>query len=65
MLATSTPVGRSSPTLSAMSGVTVCTRAPSQGRRTRLPPFLAVSTTARTMLAGMAKPMPWLPPDCE
>jgi hypothetical protein len=39
--------------------------APSQGRRTvRLPPW-ADSITARTMLAGIAKPIPWLPPERE
>ena len=48
-----------------MSGATFCSRAPSQGRRTVLAPSRAESTTARTMLDGIAKPMPWLPPERE
>ena len=51
--------------LSAMSAVTACSLAPSQGRITALPPLLAEATTTRTMLAGMAKPMPCEPPERE
>ena len=47
-----------------MSGVTLCSAAPSQGRCT-LPPVNADWTTSRTMLDGMAKPMPCEPPLCE
>ena len=57
-LATSAPAGRLSPMLSAISAVTACSLAPSQGRLTALPPLLAEATTTRTMLAGMAKPTP-------
>ena len=48
-----------------MSGVTACSLAPSQGRFTAVPPPLAEATTTRTMLAGMAKPMPCEPPERE
>ena len=51
--------------LSAMSAVTCCSLAPSQGRFTSAPPLLAEATTTRTMLAGMAKPMPCEPPERE
>ena len=51
--------------LSAISGVTACKRAPSQGRLTALPPPFAEVATTRTMLAGMAKPMPCEPPERE
>jgi hypothetical protein len=51
--------------VSAISGVIACSRAPSQGRCTALPPFLADATTTRTMFAGMAKPMPCDPPERE
>ncbi len=51
--------------LSAMSAVTACNLAPSQGRTTALPPVLAEATTTRTMLAGMAKPTPCEPPERE
>ena len=51
--------------LSAISDVTACSRAPSQGRLTTLPPPRAEATTTRTMLAGMAKPMPIEPPPRE
>ena len=45
--------------------MTACSRAPSHGRFTAaLPPFAEVTTT-RTMLAGMAKPMPCEPPERE
>ena len=44
-LATSAPAGRLSPRLSAISGVTACSRAPSQGRFTALPPPCAEATT--------------------
>ena len=64
-LATSAPFGALSPSVSAISGVTVCRRAPSHGRFTALPPLLAEATTTRTMLAGMAKPMPCEPPERE
>ena len=63
--ATRAPTGRSRPRLSAISEETTCSRAPNQGRRTCLPPVLAEATTTLTMFTGMAKPMPWLPPDCE
>ena len=39
--------------------------APSHGRLTALPPLLAEATTTRTMLAGIAKPMPCDPPERE
>src|SRR5260370_6921315 len=61
-LATNAPVGRFIPRLSAISGVTACRRAPSQGRLTALPPLLAEETTTRTILAGIAKPQPCQPP---
>ena len=64
-LATSAPVGRLRPRLSAISGVTACNRAPSQGRLTVAPPVFAEATTTFTMLAGMAKPMPCEPPERE
>ena len=48
-----------------MSAVTACSLAPSQGRSTALPPRSAEATTTRTMLAGMAKPMPCEPPERE
>ena len=51
--------------LSAISGVTACSLAPSHGRFTALPPPLAEATTTRTILAGMAKPMPCEPPERE
>ena len=51
--------------LSAISGVTACSLAPSHGRLTALPPPLAEATTTRTMLDGMAKPMPCEPPERE
>ena len=62
---TSAPLGRSSPRLSEISFDTLCMVAPSHGRRTCLTPPLAAATTMRTILAGIAKPMPTLPPDCE
>ena len=64
-LATSAPLGRLSPRLSAISGVTSCSLAPSQGRLTAALPPLAEATTTRTMFAGMAKPMPCDPPERE
>ena len=64
-LATSAPVGERKPRLSAISGVTVCSFAPSHGRFTAVPPLLAEATTTRTMLAGIAKPMPCEPPERE
>src|SRR5438045_7689108 len=64
-LATSAPVGSRSPNVSAISGVTACNRAPSQGRLTALPPLFAEATTTRTILAGIAKPMPCDPPERE
>jgi hypothetical protein len=64
-LATSAPDGVRRPSVSAISGVTACSRAPSHGRFTALPPLLAEATTTRTMLAGMAKPMPCEPPERE
>ena len=64
-LATSAPVGERKPRLSAISGVTACSLAPSHGRFTALPPILAEATTTRTMLAGIAKPMPCDPPERE
>ena len=64
-LATSAPVGERRPRLSAISGVTACNFAPSHGRFTALPPLLAEATTTRTMLAGIAKPMPCEPPERE
>ena len=51
--------------LSAISDVTACSRAPSHGRCTTLAPPRAEATTTRTMLAGMAKPMPIEPPPRE
>ena len=51
--------------LSAISGVTACNFAPSQGRFTAVPPLFADPSTTRTMLAGMAKPMPCQPPERE
>ena len=48
-----------------MSGVTAWSLAPSHGRFTAVPPPLADATTTRTMLAGMAKPMPCEPPERE
>ena len=48
-----------------MSDVTACSLAPSQGRSTVLPPRSAEATTTRTMLEGMAKPMPCEPPERE
>ena len=48
-----------------MSGVTSCSLAPSHGRFTVLLPLSAEATTTRTMLAGMAKPMPCDPPERE
>ncbi len=59
------PTGRFRPMLSAISDVTACRRAPSHGRRTMLLPPRADATTTRTMLAGMAKPMPIDPPPRE
>ena len=64
-LATSAPFGRLRPRLSAISGVTSCSLAPSHGRLTAALPPLAEATTTRTMLAGMAKPMPCEPPERE
>ena len=64
-LATSAPAGRFRPRLSAISGVTACSLAPSHGRFTALPPLLRGSDDDRTMLAGMAKPMPCEPPERE
>ena len=63
--ATSAPVGRSSFSPSTRSDETVCSLAPNHGRFTALLPLLADAMTILTMLTGMAKPMPWLPPDCE
>src|ERR1700680_5122019 len=51
-LATSAPVGRLRPRLSAISGVTACRRAPSHGRLTALPPPLAEATTTLTLVGG-------------
>ncbi len=48
-----------------MSLVTSWPRAPSQGRTTAWPPPIAALTTWRTMVAGMAKPTPAEPPDCD
>jgi hypothetical protein len=62
---TSAPAGRFRLRLSAISGVTACSLAPSQGRRTTVAPPLADAITARTMLAGIAKPMPCEPPERE
>ena len=53
------------PIVSAISGVTACNRAPSHGRFTALPPLRAEATTTRTILAGIAKPMPCEPPERE
>ena len=64
-LATSAPLGSFSPSVSAISGVTACSFAPRYGRFTALPPLLAEATTTRTMLAGIAKPMPCEPPERE
>ena len=63
--ATKAPLGRLSPRLSAISGVTSCSRAPSHGRLTAALPPLAEATTTRTMFAGIAKPMPCEPPERE
>ena len=64
-LAIRAPAGRFRPRLSAISGVTACSFAPSHGRLTTEPPLLADATTTLTMLAGMAKPMPCEPPERE
>ena len=64
-LATAAPTGRSRPSESAMSLVTFCSVAPIHGRLTALPPDFAVAITLLTMLTGMAKPMPMLPPERE
>ena len=64
-LVTTAPAGRLRSNSSAMSGVTACSLAPSQGRLTAPPPLLADATTTRTMLAGTAKPMPCEPPERE
>ena len=64
-LAISAPEGRLSPRPSAISGVTACSRAPSQGRFTVEPPLLAEATTTFAMFAGMAKPIPCEPPERE
>ena len=61
---TTTPPGFSKPRLSAISALSASPVTPSHGR-TSLPPFASASTTARTMLEGMAKPMPIEPPLCE
>ena len=64
-LAISAPAGRLRLMLSAISGVTACSLAPSQGRFTALPPLFAEVRTTCTMLAGMAKPTPCEPPERE
>src|SRR5258708_36835286 len=64
-LCTRAPTGRLRLRLSAISGVIACSLAPSHGRRTTALPPCAEAITRRTMLAGMAKPMPWEPPDRE
>ena len=51
-LATSAPAGRLRPRLSAISGVTACSRAPSQGRFTVEPPLLAEATTTLHHVGG-------------
>ena len=48
-----------------MSGVTSWQSAPIQGRATDVEPAIACATTVRTMLEGMAKPMPIEPPERE
>ena len=63
--AISAPEGRLSPRPSAISGVTACSRAPSQGRFTVEPPLLAEATTTFAIFAGMAKPIPCEPPERE
>ena len=45
-----------------MSGVTSWQDAPIHGRATEVEPAIACATTVRTMLEGMAKPMPIEPP---
>ena len=64
-LATSAPVGRLSPRLSAISEVTFCSLAPSHGRFTVALPLFAEAITTCTMLTGIAKPMPCDPPERE
>ena len=65
MLAINAPAGRLRLMLSAISGVTACNLAPSQGRFTALPPLRAEASTTCTMLAGIAKPTPCEPPERE
>ena len=48
-----------------MSLVKLCSVAPSQGRLTVAPPRRAAAMTLLTMLTGMAKPIPMLPPERE
>ena len=48
-----------------MSFDTFCSVAPSHGRLTVVPPCSAAATTPLTMLTGMAKPSPMLPPERE
>src|SRR5438270_10834681 len=64
-LAISAPAGRLSARPSAISGVTACSRAPSHGRLTAVPPPLADATTTLTMFEGMANPIPCEPPERE
>ena len=65
MEVTTTPTGRSRPSESARSESTICVSTPSQGRAIDFAPPRAVSTTSLTMFAGIAKPMPMLPPERE
>ena len=58
-------MGRSSPRLDEISLSTAWSRAPSHGRRTVRAPPRADSMTARTIVEGIAKPIPWLPPERE
>src|SRR5271156_6200479 len=64
-LTTNAPVGRSRPSDSAMSLEISWRFAPSHGRLTVAPPRRAATMTLLTMLTGIAKPIPMLPPERE
>ena len=59
-MVTMTPPGRSKLRPSARSAVNVCPANPIQGREIR--PVSAAATTVRTILEGMANPIPIEPP---
>ena len=60
--ATSAPLAPERPMPSAISGVSCWMRTPIQPRRAP-PNWRSWFTTSRARLAGMAKPMPTLPPE--